>query len=361
MIAPSTVSFHGDVLPLLQRPADQQWVNKGFFTLTRPGREMDWLSPASLSKLADPSSRSRPDRSRAAGMFRNPAYESSTIQEQPLIYGDGIKLPPTNQFEWLSVTTLQFLQLMAWERGHFDVGSPPPTATSVDALPLSFRPASLDEAALGSVLGGANHPGVEAPWVLRVPSMWAAPYRLRIVSTTMAVHDYGDQLTPTVTMGPVGPVHGVPPGDLTMWMGVPWHADAASCRDDYRVSGYAPDLSPYLPAFWPAQVPNEVLAEPDYETVMDTSQSMTARRQAFARRRTWYGHWLRSRCLPNNSRSSCRCGPCSEWRRRGPDLRRWLPRGVEGRDRRLLPRAHRHVGHHLRCGAGGEATCPIDW
>jgi hypothetical protein len=103
----------------------------------------------------------------------------------------------------------------------------------------------------------------------------------------MELRDYGPELSPAVTMGADGPVHGVSPGDLSMWMGVPWQADAASCRDGYRRPSYRPDVSPYLPAYWPARVPNEVLTEADYRTVMDRSKPLAERQHAFGNRRTW--------------------------------------------------------------------------
>ena len=53
-----------------------------------------------------------------------------------------------------------------------------------------------------------------------------------------------------------GPLAGSGPGDLTRWQGTPWQSDAASCR-----SGYQPDISPVLPTFWPARIPNHVLRE----------------------------------------------------------------------------------------------------
>ncbi len=286
ILEPQPVTFQGDILPLLQRLVGLQWVNDGVFQLTRAGQQMDWLSPRVLSRLADPSRRSRPARSAVARLFRNPAYESSTVQDQPPLLGDGVRIPPTNQYSWLPVTTLQYLQLRAWARGDFTLGRPLPTG-SLDLLPLAQQPGALDEATLDSVLGGANHPAVETPWVLRVPSMWEKAYRLKVTGSTVQLQDYGEQLTPAVAMGPIGPVHGVTPGDVSMWMGVPWHADAASCRNGYRSPGYTPPISPYLPTFWPARVPNEVLAEADYTTVVDTSKSMAERRGAFARRQTW--------------------------------------------------------------------------
>lgn len=79
-----------------------------------------------------------------------------------------------------------------------------------------------------------------------------------------------------------GPLDGSGPGDLTKWQGTPWQSDAASCR-----SGYEPDISPVLPTFWPARIPNHVLRQADYEIVMDTSRTMDERREAFERRYDW--------------------------------------------------------------------------
>lgn len=282
------VSFNGDIRPLLERLVDMQWVNRGFFSLTRPGGQMDWLSPESLSRLADPSPRAAPYRKEVANLFRNPASPRSRVEQQPLSTGDGgVTIPPQNEYSWLALTPLQFEQLQTWATGEFETGTAPPSVSDVDELDLAARPRALDEAGLASVLGGANHPGVEAPWVLRVPTMWDSAYRLHVQSETMELRDYGPELTPAVTMGRTGPVHGVSPGDLSMWMGVPWQADAASCRDGYRRPTYRPDISPYLPAYWPARVPNEVLTEADYRTVMDGTQPLAERRTAFANRRTW--------------------------------------------------------------------------
>jgi hypothetical protein len=288
MIPRAPVTFRGDIEPLLGRLVDMQWVNKGFLSLTRPGQEMDWLSPANLSRLADPSPKNEAYRTRVAKSFRNPASPRSKVEQQPLYIGDGgVTIPPENEYSWLPLTPLQYEQLQAWARGDFQAGTAPRPASSLEDLPLDEQPRSLDEAGLASVLGGANHPGVEAPWVLRVPTMWDSAFHLRVQSATMQLRDYGRELTPAVALGPDGPVHGVSPGDLTMWMGVPWHADAASCRDGYRKPNYRPDISPYLPSYWPARVPNEVLTERDYRVVMDMTRPLAERRHAFARRLTW--------------------------------------------------------------------------
>jgi hypothetical protein len=65
-------------------------------------------------------------------------------------------------------------------------------------------------------------------------------------------------------------------------MAVPWQTDTASCR-----SGYTSHYDPYLPTFWPARVPNQVLTEADYEIVMDQHRPLGERLVAFARRADW--------------------------------------------------------------------------
>jgi hypothetical protein len=65
-------------------------------------------------------------------------------------------------------------------------------------------------------------------------------------------------------------------------MAVPWQTDTASCR-----SGYDSKYDPYLPTFWPARVPNQVMSEQEYLTVMDTTKELGQRLQAFANRANW--------------------------------------------------------------------------
>ena len=79
-----------------------------------------------------------------------------------------------------------------------------------------------------------------------------------------------------------GPLSRLGPGSLTQWMGVPWQADASSCR-----FGYQRAISPILPSFWPARIPNGVLREVDYRIVLDTARGLDERRAAFARRHDW--------------------------------------------------------------------------
>jgi hypothetical protein len=65
-------------------------------------------------------------------------------------------------------------------------------------------------------------------------------------------------------------------------MAVPWQTDTASCR-----SGYLPSYDPYVPTFWPARVPNQVLTREDYDIVVNEEASIAERLAAFARRASW--------------------------------------------------------------------------
>jgi L-lysine epsilon oxidase C-terminal domain len=79
-----------------------------------------------------------------------------------------------------------------------------------------------------------------------------------------------------------GPQYAQGPGDITRWMALPWQGDTAFCR-----SGYDPEYDPYVPTFWAARVPNQVLTEEDYATVIDTSLPREARLAAYNHRAPW--------------------------------------------------------------------------
>jgi len=65
-------------------------------------------------------------------------------------------------------------------------------------------------------------------------------------------------------------------------MALPWQGDTAFCR-----SGYNPEYDPYVPTFWAARVPNQVLTDEDYETVMDAQRTRAERLAAYNHRPSW--------------------------------------------------------------------------
>jgi L-Lysine epsilon oxidase N-terminal/L-lysine epsilon oxidase C-terminal domain len=283
MLAPGPVDFAEEILPIFARLVDMQWVSAGFFQSNGWGSKEDWLANGMPERLADASPANAAFRRHVFSSFRDPSFARSQPEAVPQLYGDHSEFPLDNNREWFAVTSLQYRRLRAWAEGDFTTGAPVTSSPgSLEALGLQQRPAALDRAALESVLGGAFHPSIEIPWTLRTREIWEKPFRLRVRSNTFELRNYGNELTTKIVYSPDGPLQGVVPGDLTHWLGEPWHADGASCR-----SGYQRSISLISPTFWPARIPTQVLSESDYQIVMDRTRPMSQRLQSFRRRLDW--------------------------------------------------------------------------
>lgn len=295
--AVTTVSFTRDIYPIFDRLVEMQWVNYGSYVENGWGAPNDYLSPRYLARLADKSDANKEFRNAQFNKFRNPSYLVFEPQAIPQIYGDAMAIPADSPRQWLTVTQTQYDKLHRWAQGDFEsdlqllsVNLP----ATVDAVLLQDQPEMLDRAALEACLGGAFHPGCEATWPMRHLSMYVDLFRLRLQPAGEPQPDYGAMLTPEVALSDTGPLSSSAPGDITRWMAVPWQTDTASCR-----SGYDKAYDPYLPTFWPARVPNQVLTERDYATVMNASKPIEERLAAFAKRRDW----LRHIAVPNYQQS----------------------------------------------------------
>jgi hypothetical protein len=275
--------FQRDVYPIFRRLTDTQWVNEAFFESNGWGSIADWTSSDMRKRLADPSRSNRSWRREIFATFRNPDYADAEPNLVPALYGDKITLPPNlvEPRQWMAVTRLQYAHLRAWADGEFAF-SPGIATSDVLDLPVNEQPDSLDRASLGACLGGAFHPGIEFAWVARVPWIWTSDMRLRWSQVEPDLTDYGPWMTQEAALSRGGPLSRIGPGSIGQWMALPWHADAVSCR-----SGYTKAISPVSPTFWPARVPNQVLAKADYDVVINPSRSLAERKAAFARRRGW--------------------------------------------------------------------------
>jgi hypothetical protein len=112
--------------------------------------------------------------------------------------------------------------------------------------------------------------------------MFMEPFRFGHAPGGWVEPGMGEILTSSTVTIPNGPLYGQLPGGITRWMAVPWQTDTASCR-----SGYTPEYDPYVPTFWPARVPNEVLTRENYAVVMDAEKPEQERVAAFAKRAAW--------------------------------------------------------------------------
>ena len=296
MTAPKTPSFCRDVLPILQRLSNLQWVNKGFAAYFGKGCPLDFTNPALLSRLSQKRAGQR-DGQDPYGELRRTLFNgfrpaapiaAEPVQwphVQPWIYGDAFgSFSETGPGNMLTMTGLQEAILRQWAEGDFvadwpDTTKPPAT---IDETPLAEQPHMLDKAALHYCLSDTFHPGCEMTWPMRHASLYSSPFRIRLRPADQPEPDYGPAMTPVLVEKVNGPLYAQPPGGITRWMAIPWQGDTAFCR-----SGYDPEFDPYLPTFWAARVPNQVLSEEDYNTVIDTSLPRAERVQAYNRRVNW--------------------------------------------------------------------------
>lgn len=286
---PSEASFTRDVLPALHRLSNLQWVNKGFASMFGRGGPLDFEDAELIAKLAR-----RPDangqdpygelRQVVYNAFRSPTSAGAERGAWPWIYGDAFGSFPGPAGQNLPLSTVRAQMLRRWVEGDFlDDWEPsvrPPR--TIAEVPLPQRPAMLDQAALHFCLADAFHPGCEMTWPMRHATMYASPFRIRRAPPDEPEPDYGAKLTQQIALAPGGPLYAQRPGDITRWMALPWQGDTAFCR-----SGYDPTYDPYLPTFWPARVPNQVLTADDYAVVMNTELPREQRIAAFQNRPSW--------------------------------------------------------------------------
>jgi hypothetical protein len=343
---PQRPSFARQVYPLFARVVQNQWVNAGFlrdFGWSSPG---DFLAPETLARLADPAPDNRILRWQVFERFRNPAYTSMEYGAIPAYYGDGVELPAANPRQWMAVLRIQYEWLRQWAEGDFDADWPDGGARFVarlEELPLAERPAALDRAALDECLGGPFHPGCEMTWPMRHASLYATPFRLR--RRNGPEPDWGDVMTSAIALAADGPLSGSGPGDISRWMAVPWQTDTSSCLSRYKV-----EVDDYLPTFWPARVPNDVLAPEDYARVNDATLSLEERQAAFATRVKWL------RGLPDlpTSRLPRINGFIAEWGRAGVVTRQAGP--ADGAP--FPPVFWVERGHALSADTGEDRAAP---
>jgi hypothetical protein len=182
------------------------------------------------------------------------------------------------------LTDTQLRMLQQWAQGDFEPDYDPnrQPIRSIEEVPLDEQPATLDRASLEFCLADAFHPGCEMTWPMRSASIYMSPFRIAHTEAGWVEPSYGAELNSSTLSLPNGPLAGQLPGGLTRWMAIPWQTDTASCR-----SGYQKTYDPYVPTFWPARVPNQVLSRENYEIVMDRGRPLAERMAAFANRAAW--------------------------------------------------------------------------
>ncbi|WP_017327518.1 LodA/GoxA family CTQ-dependent oxidase [Synechococcus sp. PCC 7336] len=279
-------SFMQDIYPLLQQFSMCQWVNFGFYVGFGYNQAYDFENKDYIAKLANPDPVYREYRRQIFNYFRPPNPKTIDSEAWPWMYGDRVSIPADNPDAFLSVTPTLYRYLQLWLQGDYindwEPDFVPPN--SIDEIVEPARQAeAIDKASLWFCLGGPFHPGCELTWPMRNTSLYSSPFRIRHRSPNDPEPDYGNTLTHAAVMSSDGPLYAQSAGDLTRWMAVPWQTDTASCR-----AGYDKKYDPWLPTFWPARVPNHVLTQKCYNTVMDRNASREKRLEAFNHRASWY-------------------------------------------------------------------------
>jgi L-Lysine epsilon oxidase N-terminal/L-lysine epsilon oxidase C-terminal domain len=166
----------------------------------------------------------------------------------PLLCGDN-PLDNTVPSKFLRLTDYQLFVLRQWANGCFineqDEGWLPADYTMFQpyptAIPTSGR--ELDRFALSNVLGGAFCPGGEIGWVMRNPSIYWEPYRIKadrqlsdFMQSAAQVNQTGINTLADFTFSVEDPLSedtdvrtGLQPGDLTKYMSLPWQSDFNEC------------------------------------------------------------------------------------------------------------------------------------
>ncbi|AJC61284.1 LodA/GoxA family CTQ-dependent oxidase [Streptomyces sp. 769] len=284
-------SYPEDVEPLLARFCELQWVNHGFATQFGWNGPHHFLDPTMRKRLNDPSETSRDLRRQIYHQVRDYDRDGVSPVPWPWIYGDGMSSgKATSVRQHLTLSPTQDRILAQWADGTFVPGPPRTGHPDVDQAPVAQQPGLLDRAALDNCAADAFHPGSEVTWPIRHKTMFSEPFRILHRDEGTPEPDYGDEFKVAEMLGKNGPLHAQGPGDLTRWMAAPWQCDTASCRFGYQVrSNLGPRYSPYLPTFWPAQMPNHVLKKADFDTVNTKpgGGDDTVREKAFENRAVW--------------------------------------------------------------------------
>ena len=176
----------------------------------------------------------------------------------PMLNGDNC-LTNTAPSKFLRLTDYQLFILKQWARGHFIneiaegwLKDPPynPFVPYPTDPPKTGR--GLDRGVLTNALGGAFSPGAEVNWVMRNPSIYWAPYRVKadrtvsnfLVTAAQANTSTGMEMDYTYNVeNPLSQDNnfdvGLQPGDMTKYMAVPWQADFNECTTNPTDVTYA--------------------------------------------------------------------------------------------------------------------------
>jgi hypothetical protein len=263
------ISFTKDIYPIIRRISEYQWFNQYANAQHGSGMVYDLMDPARfamLHKKGDASAKAV--RQHVFGRMRPPlqvmekltgktlpdvltdplATKWASMDFMPQMNGDGGSVTPNTNENIAANASLggiynsfnalipsQYEAMQRWSDDDFEddwTGSAP-VQPLINQIPVASQPRALDRAALEPCAGGSFFPGIEITYIViredgatEDGTLWS---------------DLGRFDTSKLE-----------PGDITKRMALPWQADFSECR--YR--------------WWPAQRPDDIVTEAQYEAVV---------------------------------------------------------------------------------------------
>jgi hypothetical protein len=213
-----------------------------------------FVAPAKVDDPYGPLRRFLFDLLRRAGeenAFNVEDHAASRVHQlplMPLLCGDN---PLTNDVpsKFLRLTESQLFILGQWARGCFidekEEGWLPAGYSPFEPYPMDPPKTgrALDRGVLSNVLGGAFCPGGELGWVMRNPSIYWDPYRIKAdrsisdyLQSAAQANQFQGSVIADYTFNVESPLSqdndyttGLQPGDLTKSMSLPWQSDFNEC------------------------------------------------------------------------------------------------------------------------------------
>jgi hypothetical protein len=240
----TSVSFVDDVYPILSRIVGYQWVNERVLRGHGPGKRGDFLGDDLLGALADDKDpKGITLREHILSLLRNPNLSGDDTKAQanlnfmPQLSGDEGDTTMGDSDTWLKLTKRQYEAMQLWAQNRF-AGFPglkevkaalakrAALLKPLDELPLAEQPFALTSAAMMASVGGAFYPGIEITSISKSKRFYQSAFEVAA---------------------------DLEPGDVTKWMALPWQADFYECNTHW----------------WPAQRPDAVVSEFDYQGAVE--------------------------------------------------------------------------------------------
>ncbi|CAM2066654.1 LodA/GoxA family CTQ-dependent oxidase [Sulfidibacter corallicola] len=167
-----------------------------------------------------------------------PHSRTANAPLMPLLAGDN-PISNTLPSKFLRLTDYQLFILRQWMEGKFI--NEAKMATARERLPPGMGESGheLDRGVLSNLCGGAFCPGAEVGWLIRNPSIYTEPYRIKAAprfaefgQTAASAYktpgqSFDDQIDALNAQTDLSV--GLEPGDLTKQMALPWQADFNEC------------------------------------------------------------------------------------------------------------------------------------